>query len=130
MENDGHNDVDGYCRIELITGTAAARRRSVKERARIVAESFEPGANVTAVARRHRLNVGLLHSWRKLAGALVKAAPDAEVPTFVPILVSETAERTCSRGHSQHLIEIDTGGAVVRMPSGVDVVLSALRRAS
>lgn len=81
------------------------------------------------------MNVGLLHSWRKRARTLAKAAPDAEAPTFVPIAVSGTVERTRPRGHSQHLIEIETGGAVVRVPSGVDgetlaLVLSALRRAS
>ena len=75
MNNDTHNDSHqdthkdrgDYRRIELITGEARRRRWSAEERAGILAESFEPGANVSAVARRHGVNGGLLHYWRKQA---------------------------------------------------------------
>ena len=58
-----------YRRVELITGTTRQLRRGDEERARIVAESFEPGANIAAVARKHGVNGGLLHHWRKRAKA-------------------------------------------------------------
>ena len=61
MKNDSDNDThhdsrksdDRYRRVELITGTPRHLRRSDEERARILAESFEPGANISAVARRN-----------------------------------------------------------------------------
>ena len=67
VNNDNHNDThqdnrkdnESYRRIELITGTTRRRRWSDDERARILAESFEPGANISAVARRHGVHGGL-----------------------------------------------------------------------
>src|SRR5215213_3031131 len=50
-------------RLELITGSKRRRARSAREKAAIVAETFAPGANVSEIARRHRLNRGLLFSW-------------------------------------------------------------------
>jgi Transposase/IS66 Orf2 like protein len=50
-------------------GPAVGRRRwSEEERRRIVAESFEPGASVSVVARRHDLNTNLLFTWRRRYG--------------------------------------------------------------
>jgi transposase len=66
---DTHKDAGSYRRMELITGTVRRRPWSAEERARIVAESFEPGANVSTVARRHNVSGGLLHCWRKKAKA-------------------------------------------------------------
>ena len=40
---DTNKDVGAYRRMELITGTVRRRAWSAEERARIVAESFEPG---------------------------------------------------------------------------------------
>lgn len=37
------------------------RRWDPREKARITSESFEPGANISAVARRHGVSLGLLH---------------------------------------------------------------------
>ena len=82
VKNDSHNDThqdsrksdDRYRRVELITGMPGHMRRSDEERARILAESFEPGANIAAVARRHGVNGGLLHYWRKRARAQDKMA--------------------------------------------------------
>ncbi|MBB4200841.1 transposase-like protein [Rhodoblastus sphagnicola] len=59
---DNRKDTDSYRGIELISGTTRRRRWSEDERARILAESFEPGANISAVARRHGVHGGLLHS--------------------------------------------------------------------
>ena len=49
---------DTLQRVEIITGTGRRRRWSTNAKAAIVAESFAPGASVSAVARRH----GLFHS--------------------------------------------------------------------
>ena len=139
-DQDNRNDNGSYRRIELITGTTRRRRWSADERARILAESFEPGANISAVARRHGVHGGLLHSWRKQAKTRAKEAAQADAPLFIPVAIAkvsgdavgETAPRPLSP--SDRMIEIETRGALVRVPAGVDpetlaVVLAALRRA-
>jgi transposase len=148
VKNDSHNDThedtrkgdERYRRVELITGTTRRLRRSDEERARIVAESFEPGANISAVARRHGVNGGLLHYWRKCAKEQAGEMTSPQAPLFVPVAIAkasdaaggETAPGSVSRGQ---MIEIETAGARVHVPEGVDaktlsVVLAALRRAS
>ncbi|MEQ9643468.1 MAG: transposase [Alphaproteobacteria bacterium] len=56
------------------------RRWSVKEKRRIVAETMEPGASVSIVARRHDVNANQVFSWRRWFGA--------EPQTFVPVVIS------------------------------------------
>jgi transposase len=148
MNNDGQNDSHqdtrkargDYRRIELITGEPRRRRWSAEERVGILAESFEPGANVSAVARRHGVNCGLLHYWRKQAKARSREAGSTDAPQFVPVSVAkatgaagwETSPRSLS---PDRMIEIETRGALVRVPAGVDsetlsIVLASLRRIS
>ena len=137
---DNRKDAESYRRIELITGTTRRRRWSDDERARILAESFEPGANISAVARRHGVHGGLLHSWRKKAKTRADEVAQADAPQFIPVaiakasgdVVGETAPLPLSP--PGRMIEIETRGALVRVPAGVDpetlaVVLAALRRA-
>jgi transposase len=57
MENTNHNDMhqhrhegDAYRRIELITGTLRRRRWTAAEKSALVAESLQPGINVSALA--------------------------------------------------------------------------------
>jgi len=153
VKNDSHNDThhdsrksdERYRRIEVITGTKRQLRRSDEERAQILAESFEPGANIAAVARRHGVNGGLLHYWRKRAKAQALEMTATQAPLFVPVsmadpsdaalgeaAVGEAVSGSVSRGR---MIEIETSGARVHVPEGVDaktlsIVLAALRRAS
>ena len=58
---------DEYRRIELITGVVRRRRWSAAEKAALVAESLQPGINVSALARRCGVNRGLLQTWRRAA---------------------------------------------------------------
>jgi len=148
VKNDSHNDThqdsrkgdDRYRRVELITGTTRHLRRSDEERARILAESFEPGANIAAVARRNGVNGGLLHYWRKRARAQAQEAAATQAPLFVPVAIAEASEMGAGEGVPKsalprRMIEIETAGARVHVPEGVDaktlsVVLAALRRTS
>jgi len=148
VKNDSHNDThhdsrngdERYRRVELITGRTRNLRRSDEERARILAESFEPGANIAAVARRHGVNGGLLHYWRKRAKAEAREATATRAPLFIPVAVAEASEAAVGEtapelASRKPMIEIETAGARVRVPEGVDaktlsVVLAALRRAS
>jgi len=56
-----------YQRVELITGGRRRRSWTAEEKARIVAESAEPNANISDVARRNGVNRGLLTVWRRQA---------------------------------------------------------------
>ena len=57
-----------YRRIEVITGRRQRRNWTDEERARILAESAEPGVNISAVARRWGVNRVLLNVWRARPG--------------------------------------------------------------
>ncbi|MCK1498292.1 transposase, partial [Bradyrhizobium sp. 188] len=54
------DSADTLQRVEIITGTGRRRRWSADAKAAIVAESFAPGASVSAVARRHDISPSLL----------------------------------------------------------------------
>ncbi|MBB3004722.1 transposase-like protein [Paraburkholderia tropica] len=51
--------------IEVLTEPERRRLRSVRERVAIVQETLEPGATVSAVARRHGVNPNQVFVWRK-----------------------------------------------------------------
>ncbi|WP_018322421.1 transposase [Bradyrhizobium sp. WSM2793] len=77
-------------RIEVYAG--AGRKRWPDDlKAQIAAESLEPGAIVTDVARRHGCRPQQVHDWRRRArlGQLVLPA-SADTLSFVPV-VSESA---------------------------------------
>src|SRR5580700_3590427 len=80
---------DTLRRIEVITGTGRRRRWDAETKARIVAESFEPGRSVSEVARRHDISPSLVFLWRRAAAP----AKDAESkvrsgPAFVPMVLA------------------------------------------
>lgn len=51
--------------IQVITGAERRRRYTDEEKEAIVSESLQPGASVSAVARRHDVTPSLLFKWRK-----------------------------------------------------------------
>jgi transposase len=114
-------------RVEVISGVERRRRWSREEKSQITAESFAPGANVSDVARRYAMSLGLLHHWRRLARQ--QASVGDEV--FVPILPMEEAGRAKSIA-SEAPIEIVLGGACIRVRGPVEVatlrtVIAAVR---
>jgi len=145
---DARQEGDSYRRIEVITGQRRRRRWTAQEKARIVAESFEEGANISEVARRNGVVRGLLTVWRhKLA-----AAAGVNAPGFLPVRIategspaaagepgSVAAANTRLREIASSppcqlrgVIEIEVSGARIRVEPGVDsttltTVLSVLR---
>ena len=65
--DDARHEGGGYQRIEVITGRQRRRTWSDEEKGRILLESSEPGANISAVARRNGVSRGLLNIWRREA---------------------------------------------------------------
>src|SRR3984957_6975980 len=66
------------------------RRRqlwSIDRKRQIIAETFEPGASVSEVARRHGVNANLLFTWRRQQGA-AKMADSRESPQLVPVTIT------------------------------------------
>jgi transposase len=56
---------DTFRRVEVITGVARRRRWTVAEKARIVTESYAPGASGTSVALRYGLHRNQIFAWRR-----------------------------------------------------------------
>ena len=99
-------------RLEVLSGPTGRRSWPEEVKARIVAESLQPGARVGDVARRHGLAPQHLTAWRRAAreGRLVLPGDEAE-PAFVPLLVEEAA------GTRPAAVEIAAGGVIVRLPA-------------
>ncbi|MCK1509398.1 transposase [Bradyrhizobium sp. 18] len=123
-------------RIEVYAG--ASRKQWPDDlKARIVAESLEPGAVVTDIARRHGCRPQQVHDWRRRArlGQLVLPAA-AGALSFVP-LVSESSPSAAaapSRSPEAAVVTVELQGArvEVRGTPGLAVlsdVFVALRRA-
>lgn len=101
------------------------RVRSEDEKRRIVGETFEPGASVSAVARRHGLNTNLLFTWRREMGRGVSALADDPV-AFVPAVISAapaTAPPSPSPGGQMEIVF--AGGERVIVDRTVDGVALA-----
>jgi transposase len=61
----------------VITERRQRRSYTAEEKARIVAESAAPGANISEVARRNGVNRGLLTVWRRGLSASRSLMTDA-----------------------------------------------------
>jgi transposase len=142
---DARHEDGAYRRVEVITGRRRRRQWTSEEKAEIVAESFEGGANISDVARRHGMARGLLTVWRRQAMEAMSDAPRG----FVPVRISsaaaaETIGETgnvagaeaasiASEGRTAGAtIEIELCGARIRVEAGVDAttlttVLSVVR---
>jgi transposase len=103
-------------RLEVMAGPTGRRSWSEAVKARIVAESFEPGARVVDVARRHGVAPQQVTAWRRDArkGRLVLPVEDAA--PFAALVVEEPpAAAPAPSAPSPSMIEIEAGGVVVRL---------------
>jgi transposase len=77
--------------VKEVDGLHGGRRRrqlwSIDRKRQIIAETFEPGASVSEVARRHGVNANLLFTWRRQQGA-AKMADSRESPQLVPVTIT------------------------------------------
>ncbi|WP_442869520.1 IS66-like element accessory protein TnpA [Bradyrhizobium sp. CCBAU 11386] len=110
---------DTLRRVEIITGTGRRRRWSTDAKAAIVAESFAPGASVSAVARRHDISPSLLFLWRRQT-TRAKLEEHGGMPSgFVPVAITDCGGKLplCEE---QGAIEIEVGAVRIRVMGTVD----------
>jgi transposase len=133
---------DGFVgRCEVVEPRRGNRRWPLDLKARIVAESFQPGVRVVDVARRHGVVAHQLSDWRRQAreGLLMLPLNMLSVqkegrgePAFVPVAVMpelEVALVTQASALSVPEAEVPVGimsvelgsGVVVRVPGDVAV---------
>ncbi len=108
-------------RLEVLCGPTGRRSWPDALKARIVAESFEPGARVVEVARRHSVSPQQVTAWRRQARQGRLALPAEEETAFAGLLVEDA--RPAPSVLAQRPIEIEADGVIVRL--AVDA--SALR---
>ena len=99
---------------------AERRRRrawSAEEKRRIVAETCEPGASVSMVARRHDLNANILFTWRRQAG-ITGAATTERAVKFVPATIA--AEATPKRAP---MLPVGSGRMEITLAGGERVIV-------
>ena len=124
----------GVERLEFIEGPTGRRNWPDDVKARIVAESFEAGARVCDVARRHGLKPQHLSTWRRLAreGKLALKVDDGAA--FAALVLDDGSAATAA-APSSAWIEIEVSGVIVRLAADSPAVriadiAAALRLAS
>lgn len=121
---------DDLRRVEVITGVG--RRRSWLDdfKAKVVAESLEPGVVISQVARRHGLTPQQLFGWRnQMRTALPVARTEA---SFASVVLAPAPPETAipTQDDDRGLFEIVLKGTVVRVWVAVTAeTLAAVLRA-
>ena len=87
--------------VEVLAVRGGRRRWPDEVKARIIAETLEPGATVRSVARRYDVHSNQLTGWRRLArdGRLVLPAVETAVE-FTPLVVRSEGARFLRRAAS------------------------------
>ena len=98
------------------TGRRRNRRWPDEVKARIVAETLEPGASVGAVARRHGITANHISSWRGRAkrGELILPAPETAVE-FASLVLGAHPAASAPVPRTGDVIEISYGGTTIRL---------------
>ena len=106
-------------RLEILEGPTGRRNWPDEVKAQIVAESFEPGVKVSAVAHRHGLMPQHLTAWRRLAHEGRLVLPSAGEESFAQLVVGDPRAAEHDDQFGSGSISIETGGIVVRVPADI-----------
>jgi transposase len=98
-------------RLEVVPDPSGRRRWTAEAKGRIIAESFEPGANVSDVARRNSILPQQLYAWRREVRDRLEGG---DTMTFVPAMVADGKKAALAGGDAE--IRIELAGMVVRVP--------------
>lgn len=133
------HDAGTYQRLEVVTGRRRRQNWPGTEKARIVTESLEPGANISEVARRNGVSRGVLTVWRRLAREAL--AVSEEPALFMPVKVhnggahreSGVVATKRKAPAASRTIEVTIADATMRVPTGADAdtletLIAALRQ--
>ena len=93
---DARNEDHPYRRIEVITGRRRRRRWTAAEKAAIVTETFEAGANISDIARRHGVARGLLTVWRRQVST--NLGGEEQRNGFVPLRIGSEEAAASTQG--------------------------------
>ena len=120
-------------KVEVLAVRSGRRRWPDEVKARIVAETLEPGATVRSVARRYDVHSNQLTGWRRLArdGRLVLPAVETAVE-FAPLVVGEESSVSVPGGER---VEVVLDRVTVRLDAAVPAgrlaeIVSALNASS
>lgn len=106
-------------RLEIFTGAGRRRSWTSMQKSAIVAESFEDGALISHVARRHGLTPQQLFNWRRQARREADEGtgglPFAPVIVETPSVLSPPAENGENKSPDARppVIELDVAGSSV-----------------
>jgi transposase len=121
------HDAGTYRRLGVVTGCRRRQNWFGTEKARIAAESLEPDANISEVARRNGVSRGVLTVWRRLAREAL--AVSEEPVLFMSVKVtnggshresSVVATKRKAPPAAARTIEVTIADATMRVPSGAD----------
>ncbi|MET4023278.1 transposase [Bradyrhizobium sp. S3.2.12] len=105
-------------RLEVLEGPSGRRVRSDAERARIVAESLLPGAQVSEVARKRGATRWQIYDWRRRFRQRGMLPPcEASQPAFAPLVAEGALEE---RPAPAIKLEIAIGDIVLRTDTAID----------
>lgn len=137
-------DEEPVRRLEIFTGSGRRREWPPEAKARIVAESYEAGETVCAVARRHALSPQQLFTWRRAARRSMRKTEMSE-SMFVPAVVTAPSAEPAAKPPAQRrkrktarsagVIELEIDGIAMRVSRGADArtvaaVIRALKATS
>ena len=124
----------GVSRIEVLDGPTGRRRWPDDLKARIVAESFQPGARVCDVAAKYGLIARHLSGWRGQARKGELVVPIDAAPAFVPLVIEPSAVDTVAAALTDTgVIKVEICGAVLHVapacsPDHAAALVAALRK--
>ena len=138
---DGYLDgsSEGFAgRLEVIEGRTGRRRWTEAEKARIVVESFVPGARVAEVARRHGTTRWQVYDWRRRMTKGPLELPPGEDggdgPSFAPVVVEPATAMAATPSQeppSGAVLEVIVGDVTIRaVPTAEEVHLARVIRAA
>lgn len=125
----------GVRRLEVITGVGGRRTWSSAMKARIVAETLAPEANVSVIARRYGLRPQQIFTWRREARRDGRQSMVPEAVAFTPVIVDPPIATQSSAPPKEPPsaatpvdvapIEVEIGGAIVRLRRNADMRMLA-----
>ncbi|MBZ9746788.1 transposase [Mesorhizobium sp. CO1-1-7] len=111
-------DEEPVRRLEIFTGSGRRRGWLPEEKARIVAESYDAGETVSAVARRYALFPQHLFAWRRSARVPLANAPASEPLFILAVVAAQEPEPGGKRARSSCRLTASPCGSVVAPTPG------------